>query len=97
MLRKKRDKPFFETMYMNYIVSNRFNRDLIKNMEQMIWVPITWKIKRKLKSVIHYVINANTHKDKDEAWICLWQFMDKCEKKADELWLNILHKFDLSF
>lgn len=95
MLWKKRDRPFFETMYMKYIIKNCFNRNLIKTMENIVWIPIKWKLKRKFKSIVHYIINWQVENSQYEAWLCLKQFMDRCEEKAKELWIENLHEFNL--
>lgn len=95
MLWKKRDRQFFETMYMKYIIENCFNKNLIKTMEDIVWIPIKWKLKRKFKSIVHYIIIWQVENSQYEARLCLKQFMDRCEEKAKELWIENLHEFNL--
>ena len=55
----KHDRQFRETSWMNYIDKNKFKREIYKEFWDMYWISITWKLKRKLKSVQHYLINPD--------------------------------------
>ena len=94
MLWSKRDRPFFETLYMKWIIENKYKKDVIQQMEKIIWIPVVWKTKRRFKSIQHYLINEQEKSDK-QAWHSLQQFMDECEIVAEKL--NILkhHEFNL--
>jgi hypothetical protein len=76
MLRaNKHDRQFWETSWMNYIDKNKFKRWIYKEFWDMYWISITGKLKRKMKSVQHYLINP----DDKQARHSLKQFMDEVE------------------
>ncbi len=71
----KRERPFYETAYMRYINEYKFSRSLYDEFEKVFDVKLSWKLKRKFKTVQHYLI----HNDEKKAREQLYQFMDEVE------------------
>lgn len=71
----KRERQFYETAYMRYIDENKFSRNVYKCFGEVFEVNLTWKLKRKFKTVQHYLI----HNDEKKAREQLYQFMDEIE------------------
>lgn len=60
---------------MHYINENKYDRDIYKKFGDMYSIPMVGRLKRKFKSIQHYLI----HPDEKEAWHSLRQFMDEVE------------------
>jgi len=60
---------------MCYINKNKFKRDIYKQFGDMYQIPIVGRLKRKFKSIQHYLINP----DEKQARHSLRQFMDEVE------------------
>lgn len=73
--KNKRDRRFWETAWMCYINKNKFKRDIYKQFGDMYQIPIVGRLKRKFKSIQHYLINP----DEKQARHSLRQFMDEVE------------------
>lgn len=76
MIRKnKSDRRFWETAWLRYIDQNKYDRGIYKKFGDMYDIPMVGRLKKKFKSIQHYLINP----DEKEAWHSLRQFMDEVE------------------
>lgn len=71
----KKDRPFWETIWMRYINEHKYSRKIYSMFWDLFWVELSGKLKTKFKTVQHYLI----HNEEREAWHQLKQFMDAVE------------------
>jgi hypothetical protein len=79
MWKNRREREIRETAIFNFVDAMKYDRRMYDELSDMIQFPIVWKVKRRIKTVQHYLI----HNDKYTAKEQLYQFMDEIE--------NVIH------
>ena len=85
MIRKPSDRKFYQTIYYRYINDRKYSRRLYKDFEEILWLPISWRLRKKLKSVQHCII----HNQEKEANHFIKQLMEEAEIQREKQEKNI--------
>lgn len=75
MWKNRREREIRETAIFNFVDVMKYDRRMYDELSDMIQAPIVWKVKRRIKTVQHYLI----HDDKETARKQLRQFMDEVD------------------
>lgn len=84
MWKNRREKEIRETAIFHFVDKMKYDRRMYEELSDMMQTPILWKVKRRIKTVQHYLI----HDDRETAKKQLRQFMDEVDIyiKTTEQW-----------
>ena len=75
MWKNRREREIRETAIFNFVDAMKYDRRMYDELSDMIQFPIVWKVKRRIKTVQHYLIHNNRETAREQ----LYQFMDEIE------------------
>ena len=75
MWKNRREREIWTTAIFNFVKAMKYDRRMYDELADMIQTPIVWKVKRRIKTVQHYLI----HDDRETAKKQLRQFMDEVD------------------
>lgn len=73
MWNNSREREIWTTAIFNFVKAMKYDRSMYDELADMIQTPIVWKLKRRIKTVQHYLIHDQEQKAKEQ----LYQFMDE--------------------